>query len=101
MFTSEELGVERLEIDDAVYRFDWSKPLTEQLCLGVITEIISTNELREGYKVESIYDISKFDETKVYTRLDLEKAPKDPDKTIKRHIKDLESYALRNLGRTE
>lgn len=90
MLTSEELGVERLNVGDMVYRFDWNKPLETQVCVGQISEIISTKELREGYRIENIKGYYPMvEDNDVFTRMDISKVEGQPNYAIKLHIKDL------------
>jgi len=90
MLTSEELGVERLNVGDIVYRFDWNKPLETQVCVGRISEIISTKELREGYCVENIEGYHPMiEDNDVFTRMDISKMERQPNYAMKLHIKDL------------
>ena len=101
MFTSEELGIERLNVGDYVYRFDWDKPITGQLCMGKVSRLVLTETIPEGYMVKSIFDYGQFDENKVYSRMEIEKAPKEETWAIKKHIQDLKDFAVKRYYRDQ
>lgn len=99
MFTSEELGIERLNVGDYVYSFDWNKPITGQLCVGRVSKLVLTETIREGYMLKSLYDGGQFDENKVYSRMEIEKAPKQGTWVIKKHLQDLKDFAVKRYYR--